>query len=207
MSHSNPPHDRWSGPAGRARLLAALGLVALLGGMVAIVLASGGKDGGDQLSAPTVTEAVSTPKPAPTRPIGVRVPVAGVGAYDPEGDQSENGADAPLATDGNPATAWKSERYRSTFGKTGVGLVVDAGRPIRATRVVLTTDTPGYNAEIRVGNAPTGPFVAVSRSLATRPRTPFALEPRRGRYLMVWITSMPASGAAAVNEIAVTAGG
>ena len=83
--------------------------------------------------------------------------MTGVGAYDPDGDRSENGGDAPLATDGNPATAWKSERYRSTFRKTGVGLVVDAGRPVKASRVVVTTETPGYDAEIRVGDSPTGP--------------------------------------------------
>ena len=133
--------------------------------------------------------------------------MTGAGAYDPEGDRSENGGDAVLATDGNPASAWKSERYRSTFRKTGVGLVVDAGRPVKASRVVVTTETPGYTADIRVGDAPTGPFVAVSKAQATRPRTTFTLKPRRGRYLMVWITSMPSGGAAAVNEIAVTAGG
>ena len=175
--------------------------------MAAIVISSRGTDDGPAVAATTTEAATPKPKPTPTRPAAVRIAVTGVGAYDPDGDRSENGGDAGLATDGNPATAWKSERYRSTFRKTGVGLVVDAGRPVKASRVVVTTETPGYDAEIRVGDAPTGPFVAVSKAQATTPRTAFVLRPRSGRYLMVWITSMPTAGAAAVNEIAVTAGG
>ena len=160
--------------------------------MAAIVISSRGTDDGPSAAA-TTTAATPKPKPTPTRPAAVRIAVTGVGAYDPEGDQSENGGDAALATDGNPATAWKSERYRSTFRKTGVGLVVDAGRPVKASRVVVTTETPGYDAEIRVGDAPAGPFVAVSGSKTTTRRTTFALKPRRGRYVMLWITSMPAA--------------
>ena len=79
--------------------------------------------------------------------------MTGVGAYDPEGDRSENGGDARLATDGNAKTAWKTEHYRSTFGKSGVGLVLDAGRPVKASRVVVTTETPGYAAQVQVGNS------------------------------------------------------
>ena len=56
----------------------------------------------------------------------------------------------PTAT---PKTAWKTEHYRSTFGKSGVGLVLDAGRPVKASRVVVTTETPGYAAQVQVGNS------------------------------------------------------
>ena len=35
----------------------------------------------------------------------------GVAAYDPEGDGHENNGEVPLATDGNPATAWQTEHY------------------------------------------------------------------------------------------------
>jgi len=206
MVRSKPQREAPSASPGLARLLALAGLIALLGGMLVIVLRSGDTND-SRASAPTVTDTTPKPKPKPTRPAAVRISVTGVGAYDPDGDRSENGGDAPLATDGNPATAWKSERYRSTFRKTGVGLVADAGRPVRASRAVVTTETPGYTAEIRVGDSPTGPFVAVSKERATGKRTAFALKPRSGRYLMVWITSMPSTGTAAVNEIAVTAGG
>ena len=58
---------------------------------------------------------------------------------------------------------------------------------------------------MRVGSSPTGPFVSVSKEQMLKARTTFALKPRSGRYLMLWVTSMPEEGAAAVNEIKVSA--
>jgi hypothetical protein len=191
------------------RFLAAAGLVALLGGMAFIVMGETGDDGGTT-AAPTTTKTATVPppvkKPPPPPPPPTRIVVTGVGAYDPEGDQSENGGDARLATDGNPTTAWKSEHYRTTFRKSGVGLVLDAGRPVKATRVVVTSETPGFAAQVQVGASPIGPFAAASVSKTTAARTTYALKPRRGRYLVIWVTSMPADGVAAVNEVRVTAG-
>ena len=188
------------------RLLAAAGLVALLGGMAFIVMGESGDDAAKTAATATTTPA-PTPAPVKKPPAPTRIVVTGVGAYDPEGDKSENGGDARLATDGNAKTAWKTEHYRSTFGKSGVGLVLDAGRPVKASRVVVTTETPGYAAQVQVGNSATGPFSPVSGSKKTASRTTFALKPRRGRYVVIWITSMPAGGEAAVNEVRVTAGG
>ncbi len=190
------------------RVLAAIGLAALLGGILVIMLSS--REGSGTQSAPvdaTTTTAATTPKTAPTKPKSVRVAAKAVGTYDPEGDQTENDSAVGLATDGVLTTAWKSERYQRSFFKSGVGLVVDAGRAVKANRVVVATDTPGYSADIRVGSSPGGPFVSVSKEKQTTARTTFVLAPRSGRYLMVWITSMPDGGAAAVNEITVTAKG
>ena len=206
MAPAQPRRRAREAAALQSRILAAAGLVALLGGIGVIVMTSGGTGGGGP-ALPTTTEAAPAPRPTAKPPAPVKIVVTGIGAYDPEGDQTENGGDARFATDGNAATAWKSERYRSTFSKSGVGLVVDAGKRVRASGVVVTTETPGFNAQVRVGDSPTGPFVAVTGSKATRPRTTFVLKPRRGRYLMIWITSMPAGGTAAVNEVAVTARG
>jgi hypothetical protein len=182
-------------------------MIALLGGIGVIVATSRGT--GDR--APEVAAATTVTKPAPrptrTRPADVRITVTAVGTYDPEGDRSENDGDAGLATDGNRATAWKSEHYRRAFVKSGVGLVVDAGRPVSAKSVVVVTDSPGYTAQVRAGASATGPFVAVSGTKVTTPRTTFSLRPRAGRYLMLWIMSMPETGTAAVNEITVTAAG
>jgi hypothetical protein len=210
MAHPETIRRRSPKPARLpGRLLAAMGLVALLGGMAVVVLAS--RDAStEQAASPATARAAPTrpkPKPKPKPAAPVKIVVSGVGAYDPEGDRSENNSAAGLATDGIASTAWKTEHYRSTFHKAGVGLVLDAGRPVRAARVVVTTETPGYNAQVHVGNSESGPFVAASPSKRTTARTVFALKPRRGRYLVLWITSMPADGVAAVNEVAVTARG
>jgi hypothetical protein len=182
-------------------------LIAFLGGMSMIVVKTGGKEGGQPQASAVVTTTAPMSKRVSTPPPAVEIAVTGVGAYDPEGDRSENDGDAGLATDGNRATAWKSERYRSTFTKTGVGLVVDAGRPVRVSRVTVVTESPGYEAHVRVGASAEGPFVTVSGAKTLAPRTTFAVRPRTGRYLMLWITSMPATGTAAVNEITATAAG
>jgi putative peptidoglycan lipid II flippase len=187
------------------RILAAVGLVALFGGMLVVIQKS--REGPVERPAAPAT-ATATPKPKPVKkpaPAAVKIVVTGAGAYDPDGDKSENGQDAGLATDGIATTAWKSEHYRTTFNKPGVGLVLDAGKPVRPARVTVATETPGYNAQIQVGSSPTGPFTSVSGSKQVTGRTVFALKPRRARYVVVWITSMPTGGVAAVNEVSVTA--
>ncbi len=188
-----------------ARLLAAAGLVALLGGMLAIIM-SAREDDAAQPAAVKTTPVSAVTKPVVKPPAAaVAIKVTGAGAYDPEGDRSENGGDARLATDGNAETAWETEHYRSTFHKSGVGLVLDGGKPVRASRVVMTTETPGYAAQVQAGNSLDGPFSPVSGSKTTTARTTFALKPRRARYLVIWITSMPPGGvAAAVNEVRVS---
>jgi hypothetical protein len=206
MARQLNPRRTGSRRSATTRLLAAVGLVALLGGMLLIVMSAGE----DNAATPTAVKTAPTKqvrKPVVKPPVAVPIKVVGIGAYDPEGDHSENGGDARLATDGIATTAWKSEHYRSTFGKSGVGLVLDAGKPVRSSRVAVSTETPGYVAQVQAGNSATGPFTSVSRSKTTAARTTFSLEPRRARYLLIWITAMPADGLAAVNEVRVTARG
>ena len=190
-----------------ARLLAAAALVALLGGMLAVIMSAREDDVPPAAVKTTAVTPATKPVVKPP-PAAIAIKVTGAGAYDPEGDRSENGGDARLATDGNAKTAWETEHYRSTFHKSGVGLVLDAGKPVRASRVVVTTETPGYAAQVQAGNSLSGPFNPVSESKTTAARTAFALKPRRARYLVIWITSMPPGGvAAAVNEVRVSARG
>src|SRR5439155_27170462 len=106
--------------------------------------------------------------------VSAAIKLAGVGAYDPDGDGHEYEELAPLATDGDPSTSWHTEHYRSWY-KPGVGLVLDEGRPVRTKTVTLVTDTPGYAAEIQAGSSPQGPFTLVSQSGATGATTVFHL--------------------------------
>jgi hypothetical protein len=207
MTQPRPTWDERTAPAYRARLLAVAGLIALLGGMAVIVVMAERPAPDSRPSRPPTPVSKPRPTTTPAQPAVVRIAVTGVGAYDPEGDGSENDSNAALATDGSRVTAWKSERYRSTFTKSGVGLVVDAGRPVRGKQVVVVTESPGYRAQVRVGASAKGPFVTASETRVTTLRTTFTLRPRSGRYLMLWITSMPETGAAAVNEITLTAAG
>jgi hypothetical protein len=187
-----------------------MGLVLLFGGLAAAVIvgaSSGGDDAATVSRAPKPATASPTPPPSPppaAKP--VKVALEGVSGFDPEGDGRENDESAPLATDGDPATYWPSETYTSFF-KDGVGLLLDAGKSVRLSRVVVMTDTPEVAASIRVGAQPDGPFTSVSSTQRLSARTAFELRPRRARYVVVWIEDIPDGGAAHVNEATAQATG
>ncbi len=128
-----------------------------------------------------------------------------VGAWDPPpGDGQEHDAEIRLATDGDPATAWSTERYGAALaviGKQGVGLVVDAGAAVALKRLVVQTDTPGFTAEVLAGDAAGGPFTRVADERVVGARAVFGLATGAShRYFVVWITTL-AGDAARLNEV------
>jgi eukaryotic-like serine/threonine-protein kinase len=137
---------------------------------------------------------------------GSVVSLRGVGAYDPFGDASEHNDRARLATDNDPQTSWTTETYEDfEETKEGVGLVLDVGRSTRLSRLTVTSETPGFSAEIRAGGSASGPFerrVADNREVGTR--TMFPIEGGAARYFVVWITSL--DSAARINEVNARAG-
>ena len=129
------------------------------------------------------------------------VSLAAAGSFDPAGDGAEHSSKVAEAVDGDPTTAWDTEHYRA-FAKGGVGFVLDAGsvKPLR--RLVLTTDTPGFRADIRGGGSAQGPFDALASVKTARGSTTFELQPRSVRYVLVWITQLPpGSDHVDVNEV------
>ena len=190
-----------------ARLLAAGALAVLLLALGWAV--ANGLDEDDAASqAPPTRETVATttrPKPAKQPPARSRfVKLTAAGAFDPEGDGHERDEEASLAVDGNRSTFWRTERY-SRFFKTGVGLVLDAGRAVRVRQVVVDSGTPGVRAEIRIGSSPTGPFTRVSPAKTLTARTTFPVAGRTGRYVVVWVTGLPPESAGEVAEVRVRA--
>jgi tRNA A-37 threonylcarbamoyl transferase component Bud32 len=166
----------WRLPAGIA-LLALLAVTAIVTGLVML-----GEGEGNTAGAP----------------IGLQ----GIASFDPEGDQEEHDEAVAFATDRDAATFWTTEIYRATniAGKSGVGIVLDAGRPVAAATMSVRTDTPGYTAEIRAGNLLNGPFRKVSDSKTVGGLTTFDVElGAPARYYIVWITKL-AGAVAHVNE-------
>jgi hypothetical protein len=193
------------------RLLAAAALGAFFVAIAVIAFESTTSGGGPSTTstttaARTVTQATepTTTRPAPSKAVAVKL--IGAGAYDPEGDRHENDDLAPLAVDGDPTTFWKTEHYTHGFFKTGVGLLLDAGRTVRLSRVAVGTDGAGSSARIELGDSPTGPFRVVSVVRPLTGTTSFALRKgATGRYLVIWITAVPPSGEAHVTEVRATA--
>jgi len=132
------------------------------------------------------------------------VGVKAVSAYDPEGDGQENDSEVPLATDGNPSTAWETEHYATAaFGnlKSGLGLVLDAGASVKLKSLTVTSDSPGYTALIKTGPSPTGPFADDSSSQAAGGSTTFELDGATARYYLLWITNLGPGNKVSINEV------
>ncbi len=143
-------------------------------------------------------------KPHVTPP--AQVHLAGVGAFDPFGGDGEHDSEAPLATDGDPESAWTTQQYHDTpsLGKPGVGLVLDARRQVTLSQLGIATDTPGFTAEIRAGDSRGGPFHAVSAAKTVDGNTFFDLHDATARYFVVWITRLSSSyDYAHVNAVSV----
>jgi eukaryotic-like serine/threonine-protein kinase len=162
-------------------------LVALTGGLVALGLLL--DDG-----VPGLPESIGGGDGGAT-PVALRA----VSDFDPDGDDTEHPEDVPAATDGDAATYWTTETYQS-FSKPGVGIVLAAEGAVSLTRLVLTTDTPGFTAEIRAGERRQGPFEPVSDGQEVGRRASFDIETAgEPRFYLVWITDPNTT--AHVNEV------
>jgi hypothetical protein len=152
---------------------------------------SGGGGGGNSPSA--------SPTNATPRPItGLRA-----NDLDPQGapPYEEHHELVGLAVDGKPSTAWSTMTYDQDFGpgglKTGVGLVVDLGGSHRVSEVELQlVGAPTSYSLFVTDQAPTAVKglqpVATETARTTRSRVVLDT-PATGRYLTVWLTSIPAA--------------
>ena len=128
-----------------ARLLAAGALAVLLLALGWAVANGLDEDDAASQAPPTRETVATTTRPKPAKPPAARsrfVKLTAAGAFDPEGDGHERDEEASLAVDGNRSTFWRTERY-SRFFKTGVGLVLDAGRAVRVRQVVVDSAHAG----------------------------------------------------------------
>ena len=116
--------------------------------------------------------------------------------YDPEGD-SEHPEQASLALDEDRnASAWNTEIYQdpTLAGKTGVGLYVDAGKPVRATELELRSPTPGWTLEVYGTNDPIPEELSGWTRLARVPdvqerqRVDLITANKAYRYYLLWVS-------------------
>lgn len=135
----------------------------------------------------------------PPAPSGGPVRLHAVAVYNPQGQGGQNNAELGLATDGDPSTYWSTEWYATRhFGnlKNGVGIVIDAGRPVQLNALKVVSNTPGYTALIEAGSRETGPFSPVSSQETGQADTSFTLHVASPeRYYLIWITDLsPGTG-------------
>jgi eukaryotic-like serine/threonine-protein kinase len=129
----------------------------------------------------------------------IRLPGNAASEFDPEsegGDGSETESQ-DFAIDGNPTgTSWETEHYATVdFGgfKDGVGLAIDAGKPVEAKQLEIRSPVSGWDAEIYQtdGSPPEdldgwGTPVATIRAGGNRETV--ALPGSSAQSFLIWIT-------------------
>jgi hypothetical protein len=187
------PGRRW------LRLAGAIAACLLL--LVAIVVAYNLGRGRTPLGALPGTDDSSTPSAKPSSTAAAQV-ITGVTAtdFDPQGDPPDENPDlAPLAVDGDPDTSWRTLTYTQDFGpsglKTGVGLVLDLGARHDVASVDLSfAGTPTAFSLYVTDQAPTAVkgLTPAGSGTADQEHTRVTFDaPVSGRYVTVWLTSVP----------------
>lgn len=209
-----PSYDEASAPAeprrnplGRTLLWAAVGVLIAGGVLLAYLIAQHGLNPPPTAHAgsPTAAGTSDGSSSSSTGDTPHPVTISGVRVFDPPpGDGVENNAQAGLAIDNSTASAWPTSTYRGNpkLGglKSGVGLVVDLGRPVDVHTV--TVRLQGRPTSLQIRAAPpeaTAPpmssasdYVLVASRADAGTTAAFSLnKPVRTRFLLVWLTSLP----------------
>ena len=135
--------------------------------------------------------------------------IEGATAFDPDGSGGESDGLAPLAIDGNAATAWPTEGYdtRQLGGlKDGVGIFVTLTERAVIQRIEVVSPTPGWSAEVYIADEPGTTLddwgePVVARS-ALDGDASFNLGGVSGRAVLLWITDLGDGGPPFRVEIA-----
>ena len=137
------------------------------------------------------------------------VEIASATAFDPGGDGDENGDRAPLAIDGDPSTAWRTEGYNDrdiTLLKDGVGLVLTLEEVASLDRLELDSPTNDWRIAVYVADAAPPSLEGWGEPVTTTDGLPRGtnrvdLEGRRGGAVLVWILDRGDASGRAPAEI------
>lgn len=143
--------------------------------------------------------------PRPSTASSVVLKPVQANGFDPLGTDpgNEDNAGAPFAIDGNLSTSWHTQFYlgNPVFGglKKGTGLILDMGTKIRLSQVqVQLGSVCCATAHIEIGNSNTrspatlGTFTTVASSSSAANGTTFQVSSSaKGRYVLIWFTSLP----------------
>ncbi len=139
-----------------------------------------------------------------------RIPLSesAVHDYDPQpGDGSENPEQRGLALDGDKTTAWETESYDTPdLGniKDGVGLYLDAGRPVVASAVRIVTPKSGWSYELYVADQVPPDLrgwtlVGSGKMDSTRKTIDLDTARQASRFYLIWITQLTQSSTGRSN--------
>lgn len=198
-----PPPPSGSRPRRRLVPLVAL-VIAVTAAVVAAILVThlnSSSSGGAPASSQGTAGAHGTP-----------LVVARATAFDPPpGDGVEDDSDLGHLTDGNLNTTWHTEFYSGReFGglKSGVGFVLTTDQSHRLQDLVLTSPTPGYNANVYVGDSSPSQLAGWGQPVASVTNAPsrsvVALHGRSGSHVLVWFTRLSPTNVVQVSQAQLT---
>jgi eukaryotic-like serine/threonine-protein kinase len=180
-----------------------LGLVAV----AAILVAVGLTLAKDDLSGLFGEDPPSRPPGSQSTTASATTPIRGVdgSAYDPQGDGGEHDQDAPNAVDGNTATTWETDRYKSArLGglKQGVGYVLSLDEPKQARQLSLALTAAGADFTVYATADDTVPSQVADGSGWQRvvaragagERLTVKLSGGPQRHYLLWFTNLPQDG-------------
>jgi hypothetical protein len=204
-------NDVHTGKEGRGwmRMAIVVGVLLIVVVAMAVAFNRGREDGG------TPSGSSDNPtSPAAGAAGGAAINLAGVRDFDPDGDPpEENPGEAKFAIDGDPGTSWSTVTYRGNPAlgglKPGVGLMLDLGKEQKASS--LTVRFKGAPTSFDVYAAPAGVTEApdsidqldkVGGQQAAPEKSTVTLDPAPStRYLLVWLTRLPAVSGGYRGEI------
>lgn len=182
---------------GRSWLRLAMGISAALLLLVAVIVAFNLGRGRTPLGAepdPTPSRSASSQAASSVRQLTGLTAVD----LDPFGDD-EHPDEVSNAVDGDQTSTWPTDTYEQQFGpgglKPGVGLVLDLGESATVSSVDLTfvgapTTVRMFVSDAAPTGAPSGDPVAEVEATGTS-ATLEPSEPVSGRYVLLWLTSLP----------------
>jgi serine/threonine protein kinase len=157
------------------------------------------------LSGHTTAQGSQSQSPSPSTASSVVLKPLQANGFDPlsndPGDENNNGA--KYAIDSSPSTFWHTDFYvgNPVFGglKKGTGLILDMGTQVRLSQLAIQFGSVCCaSVHIEIGNdntrsaATLSTFTTVASSSSASGATTFRVSsPVKGRYVLIWFTSLP----------------
>ncbi len=188
-----PRRPNWTG-----RMVAALVVAAIVVVIVVLSNQSGGR-------------ARSTGPGGPAGTTATRLTIQNVSVFHLERD-ADGAAHVNYAIDGDPNTAWQTDRYYgSHFAnlRHGLGLALTLDTSATLHTLTVTSSTTGWSAEIYVADSvPNPPSLApwgapVDSKQNIPGSTTFNLHNQSGRAILVWLTDLGPTFQASIAEVSV----
>lgn len=121
--------------------------------------------------------------------------------------------DLPLTYDGNPATYWHTDQYRSaTFSNLypGLGLAIHLSGSAVLHHLIVTSTTVGWSAQtytsptlVASGNPVTAWGQPTDTETDVDGSATFTLASRRDQWVLLWLTNLGPQFQTRINELSV----